>query len=87
MKIQRDKLMHFTVCCCAAVMVMVLFRAIASPLGAASLASLLTSIGIGVGKEYGDKASPYNKWDWKDIVADTIGAITGMAAGMLLWIL
>lgn len=37
------------------------------------------AVGASLGKEYGDKMAPGNKWDWMDILAD----ICGIAAGYL----
>ena len=34
-------------------------------------------LGASLGKEYGDKMSPGNKWDWKDILADLAGIVAG----------
>ena len=87
MRVPKDKLRHFAVCCAISVCAMVLFRAIAAPIGVASLASLLISLCLGVGKEYGDMVNPYNKWDWKDLLADVIGAIVGTAVCLPLWTL
>jgi hypothetical protein len=54
---------------------------------AGGLAGLLTAMGTGVGKEYGDKINPYNKWDWCDILADLIGTIVGITIGIIIIIL
>lgn len=35
------------------------------------------ALGASLGKEYGDKMSPSNKWDWKDILADLAGIVAG----------
>ena len=35
------------------------------------------ALGASLGKEYGDKMSPGNKWDWKDILADLAGIVAG----------
>lgn len=42
---------------------------------------------IGVGKEYGDKCAPGNKWDWSDITMDMVGSAVGAALGSLLSLL
>lgn len=44
----------------------------------------LLSIGLALGKEYGDKCCPSNKWDWRDIIADAIGLIIGTIIHVLL---
>jgi len=41
------------------------------------IASGLFSLGLGLGKEYGDSKAKGNKWDWWDIVADVIGIGVG----------
>lgn len=87
MRIARDKKMHFVVCAAASLVVMVLFRAISSVVADAALASVLCSLSLGVGKEYGDKVSPGNRWDWWDFAADAAGAVAGMLTGSLLWLL
>ena len=40
------------------------------------------ALGASLGKEYGDKMSPGNKWDWKDILADLAGIVAGFDACM-----
>jgi uncharacterized protein YfiM (DUF2279 family) len=45
----------------------------------------MSSIALGVGKEYGDHCNPYSNWDWYDLLADTIGALVGSAIGLVLW--
>lgn len=87
MKVAKDKLMHFGACCITSVVAMVFFRIIAAQMAGSACGALLISIALGVGKEYGDMANPYNSWDWKDFVADVIGAITGTAAMMPLWLI
>lgn len=87
MSIAKDKKIHFIVCLIAAVAMMVLMRLISSPLGVAAMASVISSLALGIGKEYGDKVNPSNKWDWNDLLADFIGAISGTAVGCLFWII
>lgn len=87
MKIQKDKVKHFVICCIVAVCAMVFFRLIASPLNVAVVASLIIGLALGVGKEYGDKANPYNKWDWFDLLVDAIGAVVGTLISSILWLL
>ena len=40
-------------------------------------AGVIGAIMLGLGKELGDKRSPVNYFSWGDILADTLGALTG----------
>ena len=86
MRISKDKKLHFTCCMLIAFAVTILIGLL-SNWYAGSLAGLLTAMGTGVGKEYGDKINPYNKWDWYDILADFIGAVVGASIGIIITIL
>lgn len=86
MRISKDKKLHFT-CCLLIALVTTILIGLLSNWYAGSLAGLLTAMGTGVGKEYGDKINPYNKWDWYDILADLIGTIVGISIGMLALII
>lgn len=68
-------------------MVMLLFNIIECQFVIAALAGILVSTAAAWGKEYGDKQNPNNKWDWRDILADSIGTLSGVATGGLLWVL
>lgn len=60
----------------------------ANALGMTWMQALYSGAGIsaatGFGKEYGDKVSPGNHWDWYDVLADAVGALLG--AGLVCWI-
>lgn len=83
MEIKKDKIKHFFACLVVALMA----SFIEAVCGASYLLSIVTGIiagcAVGIGKEYGDKCSPGNKWDWCDIGADLMGAIVGAALGSL----
>ena len=81
MRISKDKKLHFT-CCMLIALVTTILIGLVSNWYAGSLAGLLTAMGTGVGKEYGDKINPYNKWDWYDILADFLGTIVGILIGI-----
>lgn len=86
MIITKDKKLHF-ICCMLIALATTILIGVLSNWYAGGLAGLLTAMGTGVGKEYGDKINPYNKWDWYDILADFIGTIVGIAIGMIIIIL
>lgn len=86
MRIAKDKLVHFSVCAMVAVIGMIFFRIMLFTLIEASVSALMLGIAIGVGKECGDHFSPTNKWDWWDILADTIGTISGVLVAMPMWL-
>lgn len=50
----------------------------------AAIISPMLAIGLAIGKEYGDSKSPTNRWDWMDILADTIGLVPGAVIHMLI---
>lgn len=84
--IAKDKKLHF-ICCTLIALATTILIGLLSNWYAGSLAGLLTAMGIGIGKEYGDKINPYNKWDWYDILADLIGAVIGVILGITVLIL
>ena len=86
MKITKDKKLHFAYCMLIALFVTI-FVGVLSNWYCGAISGLLTAMGCGVGKEYGDKANPYNKWDWYDLLADLIGAIVGVVLGTIVVIL
>ena len=86
MIITKDKKLHF-ICCMLIALASTLLIGILSNWYAGGLAGLLTAMGTGVGKEYGDKINPYNKWDWYDILANLIGTVIGILLGVMVLIL
>lgn len=86
MIITKDKKLHF-ICCLLIALATTILIGLLSNWYAGGLAGLLTAMGTGVGKEYGDKINPYNKWDWYDILADLIGAVIGVILGTTVLIL
>ena len=63
MGIRGDYILHFMACFALSLL---------GSYGAA------VAIGLGIGKEYGDKYAAGNRWDWTDIAADALGIITGL---------
>lgn len=83
MKIQQDHFKHFTVCLAVAFTASSIEAGCGASYGQSLISGVIAGGAIGVGKEYGDKCSPGNKWDWSDIVADMAGAVIGAALGSL----
>lgn len=84
MKIAQDKIKHFAACAVVSFIASALESAMGALYGGAWIAGLIAGTAIGVGKEYGDKCAIGNKWDWSDIGADVIGAVTGATLGSIL---
>ena len=80
----RDKLLHF-ICCFIVSAIMAVINGLYGIILVGMINSFACGIAIGVGKEYGDSKAKGNKWDWKDIIADAIGALLGSLI-VLLWI-
>ena len=68
--ITYDKLLHFAVCAILSTFLRVL--------GIEWHYTLLIVMSIGVGKEIYDKVSKKGTPEWKDILADFIGALVGV---------
>ena len=70
MKLQlfgKDKYIHFGVCLAIAYVARVVFGWMSVPVIVAALIGFCCAMCTGIGKEYGDKLAPGNKWDWYDI--------------------
>lgn len=65
----KDKLLHLGVCFLATISMSSILYAFGV---ASTLAGVTFSIGLGLGKEYGDSKAIGNKWDNKDILADLL---------------
>ena len=83
MKIKQDHLKHFSVCLAVAFSASSIEAGFGASYGQSFVAGIIAGGAIGVGKEYGDKCAPGNKWDWSDIAADIAGSIVGSAIGSL----
>lgn len=84
MKLQRDKVLHFAVCAAVALLAAIVIALLSKSFICSAVAGFFSGLAIGVGKEYGDSQAIGNRWNWHDLLADTLGAVTGSAIGGLL---
>lgn len=75
--IGSDKYMHFGVCAIVALLVGLFGIVLNMTPIMVAYCGFIAAMGAGLGKEYGDKVNPNNRWDWKDVLADFIGAVVG----------
>lgn len=83
MKIETDKIQHFSVCGVAALLSAILIALLGVPYVPTAFSAFLVGLALGVGKEYGDHVSPVNSWDWGDLLADILGSYCGALIGAL----
>lgn len=86
-QIQKDKQLHFGY----SAIISLLFGVMSFIMGMNIIQTIFTAMAVssaaGYGKEYGDHLSPSNHWDWKDIIADTLGSITGTSISLLSFLI
>ena len=80
-----DKVLHFGACFVAAAAVSALLSAEGAGAVAAVTGGASSGMALGIGKEYGDRCAPGNKWDWADIVADALGTVAGSVIVSILF--
>ena len=80
-----DKFLHFSVSAGATFLIGIVtfFMGMRDSM----IASGLFSLGLGLGKEYGDSKAKGNKWDWWDIVADVVGIACGIGVISVLYLI
>ena len=49
-----------------------------TPALVASLFGAVFALGLGVGKESGDRNNPNSGWSWWDLLADALGIVVGL---------
>lgn len=73
MRIEKDKIMHFTACFCIALLLYPMI----------GWWSVGTALATGIGKEIYDYKD-YGNFSWSDILADSIGVIAGIIVILLI---
>lgn len=86
-KIPKDKKLHFGYSYIIAFICGLISLAINMNALQIFYSGFTISCAAGFGKEYGDKLSPSNKWDWNDIIADMVGAILGVGSILILYVI
>ena len=81
----KDKFLHFGVCFVAALVVM--FGTWFLDKTGKICTGVAFALGLGLGKEYGDKVAAGKAWNWKDSVRDLVADILGIACAVLVRIL
>lgn len=73
LKIPKDKILHASVCLAASLGVFLATWPIFDDFAASLFSGEAFALGLALGKEYGDRENPSNKWSWGDIAADLVG--------------
>lgn len=90
--IRADYILHFGVCSLSTSIIgIVSFLVVNHLLGyipalIASLFGAVFALGLGIGKESGDKNNPNSGWSWGDLVADGLGIVVGILINLLILI-
>ena len=90
--IRGDYILHFGVCSLSTSIIgIVSFLVVNHFLGyvpgiVASLFGVVFALGLGIGKEAGDKNNPASGWSWGDLVSDGLGILSGLLIIFLVWI-
>ncbi|MCM1219916.1 MAG: hypothetical protein NC548_36045 [Lachnospiraceae bacterium] len=85
--IAKDKIQHICVCAAVAYTLCEAMCLIGSNSLQSSTAGAVCAMTAGITKEYADKAHGC-VWDWKDIIADSIGTAIGVGLfNLRLWLI
>jgi hypothetical protein len=82
--IRGDYILHFGVCSLSASIIGIASFLVVNhflghtPALIASLFGAVFALGLGMGKEMGDKNNPNSGWSWGDLLADGLGIILGL---------
>jgi len=90
--IRGDYILHFGVCFLSTSIIGILSFLVVNhflgytPALVASLFGAVFALGLGIGKESGDKNNPGSGWSWGDLVADGLGIVVGILVNLLILI-
>lgn len=88
--IRGDYILHFGVCSLSTSVIGVLSFLVVNlllgytPALIASLFGAVFALGLGIGKESGDRNNPNSGWSWGDLVADSLGIASGISINMII---
>lgn len=85
-KFGKDKIMHFNACLCISLLIGCMLLPFTN-IFVVLFSAFMTSSAAALAKEYGDKCSPVNHWDWNDVVADYLGTFTGLIILLIIYLL
>lgn len=81
--VREDYILHFGVCSLSTSIIGIASFLVVNhflgytPALVASLFGAVFALGLGIGKESGDKNNPNSEWSWWDLVADGLGILFG----------
>lgn len=82
----KDKVLHFNACALIALLVGCMLLPFAN-IFVVMFSAFMTASAAALAKEYGDKCSPTNRWDWNDVIADYAGTFTGLIIVLIIYML
>lgn len=83
MKMGKDKIQHFGVCLIATLVMSSAAWLTSDNLKEGCAIGIALTVGLALGKEYGDKNATGNHWCWWDLLADLCGILVGVLLLML----
>lgn len=84
MIIAKDKILHFTACMLATILLAATAWLVTTSLREGCYIGVAFAAGLAMGKEFGDKQAAGNHWCWWDLLADALGIAAGVLVLLLL---
>ena len=88
--VRGDYILHFAVCSLSTSIIGIASFLVVNhflgytPALIASLFGAVFALGLGIGKESGDKNNPNSGWSWGDLMADALGIASGISINMII---